>query len=107
MAAENGTQALRQIFSRAGRILGIGVSHLITLFDPGKIVITGQGVQAGELIFNDMHETLDQYVSPKFGRRTVEIIVQEWAEQDWAQGAGAMVLQELYKSPAGHLASQH
>jgi transcriptional regulator of PTS gene len=106
-AAENGTEALRQLFSRAGHILGIGVSHLITLFDPRKIIITGQGVQAGELIFNDMYETLDRYVSPKFGRRTVEIIVREWTEEDWARGAGAMVLQELYKSPVGHVASQH
>jgi transcriptional regulator of PTS gene len=106
-AAENGTDVLRQLFSRAGRILGIGVSHLITLFDPRKIIITGQGVQAGELIFDDMYEMLDRYVSPKFGRRTVEIIVREWTEEDWARGAGAMVLQELYKSPVGHVASNH
>ena len=69
--------------------------------------LEASGVQAGELIFNAMYETLDRYVSPKFGRRTVEIIVQEWTEQDWARGAGAMVLQELYKSPVGHVASHH
>jgi predicted NBD/HSP70 family sugar kinase len=104
-AAEDGTEVLRRLFSRAGHILGIGLSHLITLFDPRKIIITGQGVRAGELIFNDMYKTLDRYVSPKFGRRTVEIIIQEWTEQDWARGAGAMVLQELYKSPVGQVAS--
>jgi predicted NBD/HSP70 family sugar kinase len=104
-AAEDGTDVLCQFFSRAGRILGIGISHLMTLFDPRKIIITGQGVQAGELIFNNMNKTLDRYVSPKFGRRTVEIIVQEWTEQDWARGAGVMVLQELYKSPVGQVAS--
>lgn len=106
-AAKDGDAVLRHLFARAGHILGIGISHLIALFDPKKIVITGQGVQAGALIFNDMHATLDQYVSGKFGRRTVEIMVQEWTEQDWARGAGAMVLQELYKSPVGQVATHH
>ena len=106
-AARDGSEVLRRLFARAGHILGIGISHLIALFDPKKIVITGQGVQAGGLIFDTMHATLDQYVSAKFGRRTVEIMVQEWTEQDWARGAGAMVLQELYKSPVGQVATHH
>jgi predicted NBD/HSP70 family sugar kinase len=106
-AAKDGTEALRHLFARAGPILGVGMSHLIALFNPQKIVITGQGVQAGELIFSHMHTALDQYVSAKFGRRNVEILVQEWTEQDWARGAGAMVLQELYKSPVGQVATHH
>jgi predicted NBD/HSP70 family sugar kinase len=106
-AAKDGTEVLRHLFARAGRILGIGISHLTALFDPKKIIITGQGVQAGVLIFNDMNKTLDQCVSAKFGRRTFEIMIQEWTEQDWARGAGAMVLQELYKSPVAQVATHH
>jgi predicted NBD/HSP70 family sugar kinase/biotin operon repressor len=106
-AAQDGTEALCHLFARAGHVLGIGVSHLIALFNPKKIVLTGKGVQAGELIFNAMHAALEQHVSAKFGRRTVEIMVQEWTEQDWARGAGAMVLQELYKSPVGQVATHH
>jgi predicted NBD/HSP70 family sugar kinase len=81
--------------------LGIGLSHLITLFNPSKIIITGQGVQAGELIFDPMSLAIEAYHSARFGRQTTEIIVQQWTEQDWARGAGALVLQELYKSPVG------
>ena len=106
-AARDGAEALRHLFARAGHVLGIGISHLIALFNPQKIVVTGKGVQAGELIFNPMHAALEQHVSAKFGRRTVEIMVQEWTEQDWARGAGAMVLQELYKSPVGQVATHH
>jgi predicted NBD/HSP70 family sugar kinase len=106
-AAGDGSEALRQLFARAGHILGIGISHLIALFNPKKIVITGQGVQAGALIFTDMHAALDRHVSAKFGHRKVEIVVREWTEQDWARGAGAMVLQELYKSPVGQVATHH
>ena len=106
-AAKNGADVLADLFARAGRTLGIGLSHLITLFNPRKLIITGQGVQAGELVFDSMHTTLDHYLPPRFGRRTVEIIVQQWTEQDWARGAGVMVLQELYKSPVGQVATHH
>ena len=104
-AAQNGAVVLRQLFDRAGRMLGVGISHLITLFNPTKIIITGQGVRAGDLIFGVMYSTLDNYFSAKFGRRTTQIIVQQWTEQDWARGAGALVLQELYKSPVGQVAT--
>lgn len=106
-AAKDGNDALRRLFSRAGQILGIGISHLITLFNPAKIVITGQGVQAGALLFDAMSSTLQQYYSSRFGRPTTQIIIQQWTEQDWARGAGALVLQELYKSPVGQVATQH
>jgi len=104
-AAQNGTDVLRRLFNRAGLMLGVGISHLITLFNPTKIIITGRGVRAGELVFDDMYSTLDNYLSAKFGRRTTQIIVQQWTEQDWARGAGALVLQELYKSPVGQVAT--
>jgi len=104
-AAQNGADVLRQLFVRAGRMLGVGISHLITLFNPTKIIVTGQGVRAGALIFDDMYATLDNYLSTKFGHRTTQIIVKQWTEQDWARGAGALVLQELYKSPVGQVAT--
>jgi hypothetical protein len=52
-----------------------------------------------------MYSTLAAYLSANFGPRTTEIIVQQWTEQDWARGAGALVLQELYKSPVGQVAT--
>lgn len=104
-AAQNGADVLRRLFDRAGLMLGIGISHLITLFNPTKIIITGQGVRAGDLIFDAMYSTFDNYLSAKFGRQTTQIIVQQWTEQDWARGAGALVLQELYKSPVGQVAT--
>ena len=104
-SAQNGSSVLRQLFNRAGRMLGVGISHLITLFNPAKIIITGQSVRAGDLIFDDMYSILDTYLSANFGPRTAEIIVQQWTEQDWARGAGALVLQELYKSPVDQVAT--
>ena len=106
-AARDGADVLRGLFSRAGRKLGIGISHLIMLFNPTKIIITGKGVRAGNLIFDAMYATLDDYMPAKLGYQSTQITVQEWSEQDWARGAGALVLRELYKSPVGEVATDH
>jgi predicted NBD/HSP70 family sugar kinase len=98
-AARNGNRALAEVFRLAGSMLGVGISHLISLYSPAKIIIAGHGVRAGELLFNSMHETLPRYLPSKFGKPGTGILVQSWTDQDWARGAGTLVLQELYKSP--------
>jgi hypothetical protein len=35
--------------------------------------------------------------------QSLEIIVQDWHDTDWARGAASLVLQELYKSPLNSL----
>ncbi len=104
-AAHRGVGVLRNTFAKAGRMLGIGISHLINLYNPAKIVIAGKGVRAGNMIFASMHETLPQYISAKFGLPETEIVIQGWTDKDWARAAGTLVLQELYKSPVTAIAS--
>jgi len=97
--AKGGNSALRAIYQRAGRILGVGVGNLCKLFDPEKIIITGKGVLAGELLFGPMRETLPPGIA--FGREAgTRIHIQEWQPTLYARGAGALVLQEVYQSPA-------
>ncbi len=104
-AARNGSVVLNQIFSHAGEMLGTGISHLITLFNPSKIIITGKGVLAGDLLFEPMNNALKDEIPAKFGRSSTQIMIQSWTEEDWARGAGALVFQELYKSPVGQMAA--
>ncbi len=46
--ARQGNQVARDIFARAGRLLGLGVANLINLFDPKKIILSGEGTRAGD-----------------------------------------------------------
>ena len=97
-AAQNGHQGFKDIFQNAGETLGIGLANLAGIFGPVKIFITGKCVIAGDLLFQPMIATIDQNISSNFDIKA-NISIQKWTQLDWARGAGAVVLQELYKSP--------
>jgi len=96
--ASKGEKNLCQIYHKAGIVLGIGITNLIQLYDPSKIIITGKGVQAGELLFKSMYNTIPQNLPAK-SKSNAEIIIHDWSYKDWARGAGTVALQEIYKSP--------
>lgn len=100
--AKGGNYALREIYHRAGRTLGVGIGNICKLFDPEKVIITGKGVLAGELLFGPMRETLPPGIGFARGAAT-RLHVQEWQQTLYARGAGALVLQEVYQSPANRV----
>ena len=98
-AADGGEPALQKIYAKAGWVLGMGISNLKRMFSPAKIIISGSGVGAGKLIFDPMFAALDHYKSSKTNNDS-PIVVHNWDHLDYARGAGSLVLQEVYKSPA-------
>jgi predicted NBD/HSP70 family sugar kinase len=96
--AQAGDTVLAAIFDNAGRYLGEGLSALIQIFNPAKIIISGDGVNAGDLMFAGMREVLTKHTNPAHERAT-KIVIQKWRDTDWARGAASLVLQELYRSP--------
>ena len=96
--AHEGNPILKGLFRRAGEVLGLGISGLIQVFNPEKIMIAGEGVRAGDLLFKPMHEAIGANTSREM-LESLQIIIQKWEDTDWARGAASLVLQELYKSP--------
>jgi glucokinase len=47
----------RQIFQRMGKLLGLAVANLISLFDPQVVVVSGGMVAAADLFFDILKET--------------------------------------------------
>jgi predicted NBD/HSP70 family sugar kinase len=96
--AQNGNEAAIRIFDQAGRILGIGIANLVNLFNPKKIIISGEGTREGDLLFNSMKESIRQNTMPGlFDQNTVEIA--PWGDDAWARGAAGLVLREVFESP--------
>lgn len=97
-AAEAGEAVPREILSQAGTYLGRGIAGLVQIFNPSRIIMSGDGVKAGDLMFGPMRTAIDTHVNPGL-RGDLEVVIHKWRDIDWARGAASLVLQELYKSP--------
>lgn len=96
--AREGDAGLKKLFRRGGEVLGQGVAGLIQIFNPEKVIVMGEGVRAGDILFDPMRKAVKRFLNKELAQAT-EIIVQEWHDDDWARGAAGVVLSELYKSP--------
>ena len=97
---EYGNERLRAFYAKAGSILGVGVHNLITLLNPEMVIITGNGVKAGDFLFTPTFDTIKNLKTKKIDYSQTRIIIKEWNDNDWVYGSGTLVLHEIYKSPA-------
>lgn len=97
--ATKGDQKAAAIFSSAGETLARGIANLINVLNPELIIISGEGVRAGNLLFDPMRVALSSYVMPGLAEDT-QIRIDSWDDNAWARGAAGLVLGELFKSPA-------
>lgn len=96
--ARSGDPGARAVLARAGDVLGRAIANLINLLDPQRIVIGGEGVRAGDLLFGPMRESIARHVMPGLAR-DAEIRIDAWGHDAWARGAASLVLRELFESP--------
>ncbi|ACB96854.1 ROK family transcriptional regulator [Beijerinckia indica] len=96
--AREGNVALRQIFATAGEILGLGIANLINIIDPAKIVISGSGTRAVDLIEPALRAAVAANTLAVLQNRC-EIIFHDQGDEVWARGAASLVLQALYRKP--------
>ncbi len=95
--ADAGNAGAREIYDRAGAILGRAVAGLVNVLSPQLILISGEGTQAWahlgasfELAFRrDLFEPL----------RDVAVEVDPWDDAKWARGAAALVLRATFAAP--------
>jgi glucokinase-like ROK family protein len=96
--AQNGDPGACQIFDQAGRILGIGIANLINLFNPKRIIISGEGTREGDFLFLPMKESIQQNTMPGlYDPETV--MIAPWGDDAWARGAAGLVLRGIFESP--------
>ncbi len=96
--ALSGDKKAKGIFSAAGKMFARGIANLINVLSPQLIIISGEGVRAGDLLFDSMHLALAEYVMPGLAEDT-EIRIEPWDDNAWARGPAGLVLGELFKSP--------
>lgn len=96
--AQAGDELMQAVFAQAGTLLGMAIARLINVFNPGLIVIGGEGVRLGDLLLQPMRASLARCALPLL-LANMDLNVDAWGDDAWARGAASLVLHHLYQSP--------
>ena len=97
-AAQRGDSAALVALHRSGHALGLGISHLINMFNPQMIVLAGEGLQAGDARLAPMREAVQRNVFNGLDK-DLKLVIEPFGDETWARGAACVVLGELFKHP--------
>lgn len=78
-AAREGDPMALDIFQRAGRLLGLGVANIVSLFDPEILVIGGGMAGAADLYLEPLHDAVLERAQPLVARQ-VRLTVSKLAD---------------------------
>jgi len=96
--AEAGDNRLTELFRRAGELLGVAIANAINMLNPPRLVISGDGLRAGEMLRAPLMAAVEANVMPTL-REATEIVFHPWGDEMWARGAAAIVLRQIYEAP--------
>ncbi|WP_245308182.1 ROK family transcriptional regulator [Halalkalibacter urbisdiaboli] len=93
--ALEGDELSAQILEETGRYLGIGVTNLINLFNPTRVIIGGGVSKAGDFVIEPLREVVKQRaLTPK--ARETDIVVSKLGEYGTVIGAVTLVLKDIF-----------
>jgi predicted NBD/HSP70 family sugar kinase len=98
-AAEGDPAAVRAL-AKAGEALGFVIANLVTLFAPPRVIVSGRAMTASEHFIAPLRATVAAAL-PSSLADVSDIVVREWSDKIWVQGAAAMTLRDLYGAPWG------
>lgn len=94
-SAQKGNPISRAVLHDTGVIIGIGLTNLIHLLNPQKIVLGGGVMKSKEFIMPAILETIQQRVLTSEARKT-EVIVTQLGDGATLLGAASLLLVELF-----------
>ncbi|VDS04214.1 N-acetylglucosamine repressor [Devosia equisanguinis] len=97
-AAVTGNPAASALLAELGEKLGVGISHIINLINPEKIIIALESAQLGEAMAPALRAAAEAN-SFRAHFATTELIFHTLDDQLWARGAAALMLRDIYSAP--------
>lgn len=93
---------LEVLLRQAGSMLGRGLTNLVNVLAPSLVILSGEGVRAGDMLIDAAREELGLRVSPGL-RDSFRLVVEPLPDAAWARGAASLVLGEIFDVPVhGH-----
>lgn len=89
-AARAGQAEALAVYANAGRLLGMALAGVVHTLDPECIVLLGEGVEGWAFWESGFEPSFRRHLMP--ARRGLPVIVEPWAEDQWAVGAACLVL---------------
>ncbi|MDM5285529.1 ROK family transcriptional regulator [Peribacillus frigoritolerans] len=96
-SALEGDTLCKTALQQAGRYLGVGITNVIHTVNPRRIIIGGGVSNAGDLIMDNIIQTVNQRALTNPAKQT-EIILSKFGDDATAMGAVALILAELFTS---------
>jgi predicted NBD/HSP70 family sugar kinase len=97
-AANAGNTIALSVLRQAGEVFGRSLANVINLLNPALILISGEGVRAGEHLFEPMRQAIRQHTFQPLGE-DVDIRIESLHDDSWARGAACLVLDNIFASP--------
>lgn len=82
----------RAVLQTAGHHLGLRLADMINLLDPDTVVIGGEGVRFGAMLFDAVRAALAERVFYKLP----PVVIAEWGDDAWVRGAAALAIQRFF-----------
>ena len=89
--AKAGHPAALGIFRRAGRYMALGLSNVAHLFDPARIILSGERMRFDLLYAREVLREMEA-ATLRGGRAPTPVEIHAWGGSIWARGAGALAL---------------
>jgi N-acetylglucosamine repressor len=97
-AAENGDLYAQEILLKQGENIGIGLKNVVNLFNPGAIILGGEGIRTQKYLLQGINKELSTHFFKKH-QKQLDFFVSDLGENVWLIGACALVLNEFFKIP--------
>ncbi|MCC6617307.1 MAG: ROK family transcriptional regulator [Anaerolineae bacterium] len=97
-AARSGQADARRALALSGEYLGVGLATVINILCPPLIIVSGEGVVAGDFRLRAMYEAMRRYTFNGL-LDGVEVIVKPADDQTWARGAANLAIGKVFASP--------
>src|SRR5260370_21384380 len=82
---------VRGVLADAGRQLGLALANLVTLLNPERVIVSGEGARLGPAFFEPMTQAVRETAFAGVGA-SVDIVIQRWCDDASAIGAATLVL---------------
>lgn len=97
-AADAGDNRTAGIIARHGEKFGLGISHIVNLINPEKIIVALSSRRYGELLEPSLRAaTAANSFRAHFA--ATELVFHAMDDQIWARGAAALMLRDIYSAP--------